>query len=306
MGKPMTDYVKIPAFEEYREMFRQHADLYREDGILQVTFHTNGGPCCWSERSHNALPLLMRFISMDRDNQVLIWTHSGENWMQATDPNGWSDYKKDPLTLAYHDDTKLIQNMVFDIDIPTIGVMNGPGFHWDTAIMCDITIASEDARWDDFHYQDGTVPGDGMGLMMQHLLGTKRANYLMYTSRQWDAKTALEWGWINEITPKGKALERAWELARIIMEAPRPTREMTSTICKRPIQRLLVQDLKLHNAVETLATQLEPGGDEKDGTAMMQYRFAADNLDLLQPATPGCNKVVGNHITKGKKEAGEK
>lgn len=302
MGKALTDFVKVPSFEEYSEMFKQHAVLKREDGIIQVSFSTNGGTCKWSEFTHNALPLLMRFIGMDRENEVLIWTHNGEDWMHECDPGAWEEYRKDFLAYAYHDDTRLIQNMVFDIEIPTIGVMNGPGFHWDAAMMCDITIASEDARWDDFHFQDGTVPGDGMALMMQHFLGTKRANYLMYTSRQWDAKAALEWGWINEICPKDKVLERAWELARIIKEAPRATREMTSTICKRPLQRMVMQDLKLHNAIEGFATLLSPGGDEADGNAMMQYRFAKDNFDLLKPATLGCNKVVGNDLTKVKQK----
>ena len=306
MGNPLTNYVRVTPFEEYKEMFKEHATLTREDGIILVEFGTNGGTCKWSERSHDALPLLMRYISMDRENEILIWTHNGEDHMQETDPNGWYDYKVDHLNNAYHDDTRLIQNMVFDIDIPTIGVMKGPGFHWDSVMLCDITICSEDARWDDFHFQDGTVPGDGMALLMQHVLGTKRANYLMYTSRQWDAKTALEWGWVNEVWPKDKVMDRAWELARIIKEAPRATREVTATLCKRPLQRMCLQDLKLHNAAESYATMICPGGDEKDGTAMMKYRFAADNMELLKPPTPGCNKIVGNNITKARLAEDEK
>ena len=36
MGKPMADYVKLPEFDEYKEWFRDFADLKREDGIVQV------------------------------------------------------------------------------------------------------------------------------------------------------------------------------------------------------------------------------------------------------------------------------
>ena len=35
MGKPLADYVKLPELEEYKEWFKDFADLYREDGILQ-------------------------------------------------------------------------------------------------------------------------------------------------------------------------------------------------------------------------------------------------------------------------------
>ena len=45
MGKPMADYVKLPELEEYKEWFKDFADLYREDGILQVTWKTLDGPC---------------------------------------------------------------------------------------------------------------------------------------------------------------------------------------------------------------------------------------------------------------------
>ena len=51
----MADYVKLPELEEYREWFKDHFDLYREDGILQVTMKTNDHPMCWSGANHRAM-----------------------------------------------------------------------------------------------------------------------------------------------------------------------------------------------------------------------------------------------------------
>ena len=45
MSKPLADYVKLPQLEEYKEWFKDFADLYREDGILQVTWKTWTVPC---------------------------------------------------------------------------------------------------------------------------------------------------------------------------------------------------------------------------------------------------------------------
>ena len=45
MGKPLADYVKLPQLDEYKEWFKDFADLYREDGILQVTWKTWTAPC---------------------------------------------------------------------------------------------------------------------------------------------------------------------------------------------------------------------------------------------------------------------
>ena len=175
----MADYVKLPELEEYREWFKDHFDLYREDGILQVTMKTNDHPMCWSGANHRAMSQLSRIISLDRKNEILIWTHKGDNWMMDKDPHGWSTYAKERFDHQYIDDTNLIKNMIFDIDIPTIGAIPGPGFHWDSALLCDITLASEDAKFDDDHLFFGLVAGDGMFMLMQHFLGTKRANYLM-------------------------------------------------------------------------------------------------------------------------------
>lgn len=52
MSKPLADYVKLPQLEEYKEWFKDFADLYREDGILQVTWKTLDGPMQHSGMSH--------------------------------------------------------------------------------------------------------------------------------------------------------------------------------------------------------------------------------------------------------------
>ncbi len=286
-------YAEIPKFEEYKEWFKDHFKLVREDGILEVTMQTNGGKMYWSGAAHRAMSQLVRIISMDHENEVLIWKHEGPNHMQDTDPEGWDRYDEERFDHQYFDDTNLIKNFVFDLEIPSIGVMEGPGFHWDSILMCDITIAAEDCRWDDFHFQYGLVPGDGMALLMQHFLGTKRAAYHIYTSRQWDAKQALEWGWINEICPKGKVTERAWELARLIKSVPREPRTITANLVKRPLAKVLMEDLKLHTVSEqystlTMLQKNELGGDkaqmtEADGSIYMNWRYDKDVNTMMQP-----------------------
>ena len=133
-NKPMAPYAKLPELEEYKEWFKDFADLYREDGILQVTWKTNDGPMHHSGMSHRAISQLVRVLSLDFKNEIIIFTHIGDNWMIESDANGWETYSELPTQRFQHqyfDDTNLIKNMVFDLDVPTIGAMPGPGFHWD-------------------------------------------------------------------------------------------------------------------------------------------------------------------------------
>ena len=40
---------------------------------------------------------LSRIISLDRKNEILIWTHKGDNWMMDKDPHAGRTYAKAAL-----------------------------------------------------------------------------------------------------------------------------------------------------------------------------------------------------------------
>ena len=215
--KTMAPYAKLPELEEYKEWFKDFADLYREDGILQVTWKTNDGPMHHSGMSHRAIGQLVRVLSLDFKNEIIIFTHIGDSWMTESDPNGWETYSELPTQRFQHqyfDDTNLIKNMVFDLDVPTIGAVPGPGFHWDSAFLSDVTICTEDTVYGSSPRSRSGLPGDAMGLMCQHCLN-KPGNYYMMTTRQFTAQDMLDHGMVSEVVPKGKAVERAWKSTRM-------------------------------------------------------------------------------------------
>ena len=296
MAQPLAPYVKLPEFDEYKEWFKDFADMKREDGILQITWKTNDGPMHHSGMSHRACSQLTRVLSLDYKNEIIIFTHIGDNWMIESDANGWETYSELPTERFQHqyfDDTNLIKNMVFDIDVPTIGAMPGPGFHWDSAFLCDVTIVTEDTKIEVPHAQGGLVPGDGMGLMTQHFLGTKRGNYYMMTTRQFTAQQMLDWGMVSEVVEKGKALERAWEIARMWKRMPYENRCIMANLAKRPLKKLFVEDLKLHTVSEqygsllriaegTLGDENSAQQDEKYISRVNDYRYATHDMEAPQ------------------------
>ena len=296
-NKPMAPYAKLPELEEYKEWFKDFADLYREDGILQVTWKTNDGPMHHSGMSHRAIGQLVRVLSLDFKNEIIIFTHIGDSWMTESDPNGWETYSELPTQRFQHqyfDDTNLIKNMVFDLDVPTIGAVPGPGFHWDSAFLSDVTICTEDTVMEVPHAQGGLVPGDAMGLMCQHYFGTKRGNYYMMTTRQFTAQDMLDHGMVSEVVPKGKAVERAWEIARMWKLMSYENRTIMSNLAKRPLKKLLVEDLKLHTVSEQYGSLLRVAAgdlgdehsaqqDEKYISRVNDYRYATK--DMQEPMT---------------------
>jgi enoyl-CoA hydratase/carnithine racemase len=133
--------------------------------------------------------------------------------------------------------------LVNDLEIPTIGLLNGPGFHTEICLMCDISLCTEDTQIFDLHYDIGSVPGDGIHSCFQELLGVKRAAYALLTGEAIDARKALEYGMVNEVVPRDQLIGRAFEIADHIMTQPRTTRRLTTQIVRRPWRRRITDDL---------------------------------------------------------------
>jgi enoyl-CoA hydratase/carnithine racemase len=245
-------YVKRPSFSEYAEKYADYFVMERRDGIIQLRMHTDGGPARFGFAVHNAWPQAWQEIGNDPENEVIILTGTGSEWLAIDgDPEDAArSLVRDPRPKdfayehTYYDATKLLENFVFAIDIPTIAAINGPSVaHTEFALLCDITLAAESATIIDPHLPTGVAPGDGQQLTLQELVGAKRAAYHLYTGRPIGARQALELGLVNEVLPADRLLPRAWELAETIMKSPRAARRLTHAIVQRPWKRRLVQDL---------------------------------------------------------------
>jgi enoyl-CoA hydratase/carnithine racemase len=244
----LTSFVPTPDFDEYKERFKEHYKMERrDDGVLLVQAHTNGGPIQLSVENHRSVGQLFKTVGADPKNEIMIFTGSGDDFMMDSDPEGFRLEEQDMAYWAYeyaYKDGRINSSaLINDLEIPTIGVLNGPGFHTEICLMCDLTICSEDAVIYDLHYDIGSVPGDGIHSCFIELLGVKRAAYALLTGQAIDAKTALEYGMVNEVVPRDQLIARAYKLADHIMTQPRITRRLTTQIVRRPWKQRIVNDL---------------------------------------------------------------
>ena len=241
-------FLPTPKFEEYKERFKDFYKLERRaDGVLLAQAHTQGGPIQLSVENHRSLGQLLKTVGADPENEVLILTGSGKEFMMDSDPHGFKFEEEDldywAYEYAYKDGRINVSSLINDLEIPTIGVLNGPGFHTEICLMCDISICSEDATIFDLHYDIGSVPGDGIHSCFRELLGVKRTAYALLTGQAIDARTALEYGMVNEVVPCDQLLARAYKLADHIMTQPRTTRRLTTQIVRRPWKQRITDDL---------------------------------------------------------------
>ena len=256
-----TNFVSIPKFDEYKKWFEEHLYMERKDGILFVRMHTKGGPVKWSYQMHQALAEAWTVIGHDLENEVLILTATDPYWIGDFDHDSFKEVEQSGnpdliFDTGYHDCTKLVENFIWDIDIPTIAAINGPGLHTEFGILADITLCVPDFVLRDDHFGDHTVPGDGQTLVAQVLFGPKRAAYKVYTVQGFTAEECVQAGAINEIVQHDKLIDRAWEIAEQIMKQPRVTRRLTHQLTVRPWKRAILDDFQVQTGHEFFGLSL--------------------------------------------------
>jgi enoyl-CoA hydratase/carnithine racemase len=240
----------VASLEQYADNYR-HIRMERRDGILQMTFHTDGGPLQWGGGPHEEFPRAFADVGSDPANRVVIITGTGDAF---SGPQGTAAGapKRTPREWdkTYWEGKRLLTNLL-DIEVPIIGAVNGPALrHSEIPLLSDIVLASETAAFQDSgHFMSGLVPGDGVHIVYPMLLGLNRGRYFLLTGQSIGAQEAQTLGLVNEVLPPGELLPRAWALAGQLAEKSdlvlRYTRVATTQYVKRIMQDLLGYGLAL-------------------------------------------------------------
>src|SRR2546425_2512773 len=90
----------------------------------------------------------------------------------------------------------------------------------ELAMLCDILVAAETARFGQPEINLGLMPGAGGTQRLPRAVGKSRAMELIVTGRQIPAQLAYEWGLVNRVVPAEVLLDEARALAREIAAKP--------------------------------------------------------------------------------------
>lgn len=254
-----------------------YADLYpfarldRDDGLLVVTLHTNDGPFVWSESAHRQLSELFIDISRDPENRALVLTGTGTEFCTAIDASsfgGYQTYKPDGF-YKIHSEGRRLLSAFLDLEIPTVSAVNGPAtFHGELPLLADVVVTTPHTVFQDRHYIEGKVPGDGAHIVWPALLGPNLGRSFLMTGAMIDAQRAHNLGVIHEIVEPESLMGRAIAIAKQLASAP--------PLVARYSRLLLTQELR-----KTFAAELSHGLG-LEGSAM----FADPSLPILSALRP--------------------
>lgn len=252
----------MTTFADYKDKYSS-VRMRRENGILEMQFHTDGGPLRWGKRAHEDLECAFLDVGRDRGNEIVIITGTGEEYAgPAVQPSGAGGHHnpRKPVTaeewdqLWYWEGKHLLMNLL-NIEVPMIAAINGPAVrHPEIPLLCDIVLASDDATiQDSAHFNGGLVPGDGVHVVFPLLMGMNRGRYFLLTGQVLDATQALDLGLVSEVMPGADLLPRAWALARQLQQRPPLLRRYTRVMLTQDLKRRMHELLGYGLALEGLA-----------------------------------------------------
>lgn len=245
-------------FAEYANRY-QTIKMKREDGILELQFHTNGGPLRWSLLPHGELERAFLEVGRDPENEIVILTGTGNEFSGPPVPPNGHNHVSHPVTAMewdkiYWEGKHLLMNLL-NIEVPVIAAINGPALrHAEIPLLSDIVLAAESATiQDSAHFPGGLVPGDGVHIVFPHLMGTNRGRYFLLTGQVLTAQEAKDIGLVNEVLSADALLPRAWELARYLKQRAPLLRRYSRVLLTQELKRKMVDLHGYGLALEGLA-----------------------------------------------------
>lgn len=251
--------------DDYKNKYR-NIKFERKDGILLVTFTTDGGPLKWSAMpdgpQHEAGAAFFD-IGHDPENRIVILNAAGDRWCTDYDLDNYPDQEGvTPLwwDYLYRAERDLFAHLL-DIPVPVIGCIPGPAtYHAEIPLLSDVVLASDDAYFrDDSHVAVGVVPGDGIQVMWQLLVGVNRARSMQYLHQTISVDEGIRLGFVAEKMPREKLLPRAYEVAYDLLAkcSPVTLRNSRSTMIHYIRTRLFNEHMGSY-ALEGLAQVMRP------------------------------------------------
>lgn len=211
----------------------------------------------------------------DPDVNVVVVTGAGKAFCSGGDVARMGQGEPTPLdhknTLWEH--IHRVPKALEQMDKPVIAMVNGVavGAGMGMAVMCDLRIASDAARFSTGYVRVGLVPGDGDTYFLPRLVGSAKALELLWTADFIEAPEAERLGIVNRVVPADRLAEETLALARKIADGP----QVPIRMIKRLVYQSLRLDLRTHlDLVSSHMAVVRDTEDHKEGVQAVKEKRA--------------------------------
>ncbi len=178
---------------------------------------------------------------------------------------------------AYGSDFIAAWNRITTFRKPVIAAVAGYalGGGCELAMMCDIVIAADNARFGQPEIKLGTIPGAGGTQRLTRAVGKSKAMEMILTGRMMNAEEAERSGLASRVVPAADVVDEAVAVAERIAHFSAPTVALAKASVNRAFETTLTEGVLYERAVFYASFATE---DQKEGMdAFIEKREPAFN-----------------------------
>jgi enoyl-CoA hydratase/carnithine racemase len=147
---------------------------------------------------------------------------------------------------------------LLEVNKPSIAAVNGAavGYGCDIALMCNIRVASEKARFGEVFLRRGLIPDQGM-ILLPRLVGLAKTYEMILTTDIIDAREAERIGLVNKVVPHENLMNATLELANKIASKSPIAVQLAMEGIRRGLGLAMEEFMRFHALAFTFCSETE-------------------------------------------------
>jgi enoyl-CoA hydratase/carnithine racemase len=196
--------------------FRHLTFESKPNGVLLVTINRPEVLNAANARLHWEFTQIWPVVDADPKTRVVVVTGAGKAFSAGGDLSLVEDMAGNPdaLSRTMREASDLVYNII-NLDKPVVSAINGVavGAGLVVALMADVSIISEAARFTDGHTRLGVAAGDHAAILWPLLCGMAKAKYYLLTADFIDGREAERIGLVTMCVPPDQVMPKALDVA---------------------------------------------------------------------------------------------
>lgn len=185
------------------------------------------------------LTTFFRSASEDPSVRCIVITATGKRFCTGADIGDNSGIRQ-RSTIDYrfgHEVYLGLFQALWEIEVPVVSAVNGSvaGVGWMLALLADLVVADENARWTHVFTRRGMVPHAGDPYFLPRIIPFHRLNEIALLSEPITSSTLAQWGIVNRSVSSDALMPTANELAGRLAAGPTRSYGMTKQLYRRSL-----------------------------------------------------------------------
>jgi len=240
----------------------------RSASVLRVQLNRPAKKNAMTSSMYVTLAEIFTDAAKNEQTRVVLWHGAGDSFCAGNDIE---DFLKNPPGPGDSPQARLMSALV-DFDKPIVAAVQGAAIGGGTTMLthCDFVYAGESAKFRMPFIDLAVLPEFGSSCSIPAMMGHIRAAELILLGLPFDARRALELGFVNQVVSDQNLLATASETARKLAAKPAGALQASKRLMKRSFRGQIKAAMKAEN--EAFSAQVRSEDAREAFAAFLQKR----------------------------------